>query len=160
MPEEPDAFERLAQALMSGVARLGQTLIDVLNPLGLALEVVSELRGKIKAAVQNTLQALSACVRSVRQQAQKSLPLIASALRSALRVLIDGLARCVTFLVNLTGVGGIANKLKQLIDALAKAVNGIVDKIIQTIGGVGGSIVSTAREIERAIGDLPNLVLA
>jgi len=152
-PGAPDAnaIAQLVEAVIQGLSEIHSGVLRVVNALDELPDVVlNEIRSLLSGPFQAAVGILRGCVQAARVNVTAAASIIGDAIRSAFQKMINALQACLgvlSRLPDLLGLGGVADKIRQIIVKIQRAVEAIIDTIIRTLAGAGRSVVEAASTI-------------
>lgn len=152
-PGAPDAtaIAQLVEAVVQGLSEIHSGVLRVVNSLDELPDVVlNEIRSLLAGPFQAAVGILRGCVQAARVNVTAAASIIADAIRSAFQKMINALQAILgvlSRLPDLLGLGSVADKIRQIIVKIQRAVEAIIDTIIRTLAGAGRSVVEAASAI-------------
>jgi peptidoglycan hydrolase-like protein with peptidoglycan-binding domain len=160
-PAGESAIAQLVEAVIQGLSEIHSGVLRIVHALeDLPDVVLNEIRSLLSGPFQAAVGILRGCVQVARANVAAAASIIGAAIRSAFQKMINALQSILSVLSrlpDLLGLSGVAEKIRQIIVKIQRAVEAIIDTIIRTLGGVGRTvseaipvILSALREVAAA----------
>jgi hypothetical protein len=149
-PDE-NAIAQLVEAVIQGLNEVYDGVLRIVDAVDELPDVVAqEIRSLVNAPRQAAIGILRDCIRVARANAAAAGPVIQAAIRGAVNQVtgaLQSILAVLSRLPDLLGLTGVADRIRSIITKLQRAVEGVIDIILQTVIGAARSVVDAAGAI-------------
>ena len=131
------------------IGKAVQKLISMFNPVGALIQAVITIYNMIQFFLERAKQIaalINATFNSIAEIAAGNLKKAVAAVEDSL---VKALPVAIGFLANLVGIGGLAAKIKEIIQKIRKPIDKVVDKVVGFIAGKAKAFIARIRGADK-----------
>ena len=137
------------------IGKAVQKLTSMFNPVGALIQAVITIYNMIQFFIERAKQIASlvnAVFNSIAEIASGNLKKAVAAVEDSL---VKTLPVAISFLANLVGIGGLAAKIKEIIQKIRKPIDKVVDKVVGFIAGKAKALLGKITGADKPKEELP-----
>jgi phage-related protein len=139
------------ESVIQGLSEINSGVLRIVNALeDLPDVVLNEIRNLLSGPFQAAAGILRECIRVAKASVSAAASIVGTAIRSAFQKVISALQAILgvlSRLPDLLGLTGVADKIRQIIVRIQRAVEAIIDTILRTLAGVGRPVAEAAATV-------------